>query len=1189
MHKLEEELANPSDERLFAIANALHAGYSVERIWELTRIDKWFLNRLKNIVDFEKGLSNFSLNTLTSETLMDAKKLGFSDRQIAHSVSTTELAVRKIRKEKGVTPFVKQIDTVAAEFPCFTNYLYWTYHASCHDIVFSDQGVMVLGSGVYRIGSSVEFDWCAVRCIRTLRSSGYKTVMVNYNPETVSTDYDEADRLYFENLTLETILDIYEVENSVGVVVSMGGQTPNNIALSLYRENVKILGTSPEMIDGAENRYKFSRMLDKIGVDQPLWKELTSNEEAAKFCNTVGYPVLVRPSYVLSGAAMNVVYTQNDLFNYLAMAVNVSKEYPVVISKFIEEAKEIELDAVALNGQVIAHVISEHVENAGVHSGDATLILPPQDLDPETVRKIEDATRKIGLSLNVTGPFNIQFIAKNNEIKVIECNIRASRSFPFVSKVLGNDLIELATKAIMGIPFELPTLDVPPNYVAVKVPQFSFGRLSGADPVLGVEMASTGEVACFGHDKYEAYMKALLATGFIMPQKNILLSIGSYKEKLEFLPSVKKLHQMGYNIFATSGTADFIQEYNIPVKLLEALDENGSDNYQKLEYSLHQHLSNNLIDLYINLPSKNRYRRPASYMSRGYRSRRMAVDFDIPLITNIKCAKLLVEALSRKIDLSVSAIDYKTSHSIVTLPGLVCLQTFVKDIGEPDCDFSKISKAAIAGGFTSVYICPVGLTESIKDKATLDIARKSCLNQSICDFSLSVAATDINSGMLPPIVGDAAALFCSFQKSSTAFISSLNSISEHVKSWPEEGRIITDAKSADLASILFFCSLKKRSIHVTNVLSKEDIQLIAISKENGVAVTCDVNVYNMFFSKLAFNSPSLGSIGDIQELWKNLSVIDCFSVGPTPYLVGKSLGHSISSAIGIEEALPLLLMAVEEGKLTMEDIREKLHDNPISIFGLPDQPDTYIEVEVDRKQVVSDTGFENALSAWSPVAQKFLGGFIHRVVIRGETVYLDGSFFGDNNGRDVSSVANLISRTNRISSPARRPASFIADFKERNQSPGTRSSILEVLNPTTEGDSSELMEIHQKPKFKFHESADTRGQSESLYSKTLPIAMSNSVFFKKHIVSVKAFSRPDLHLLFSVAQEMKTLIGRGGKIDYLGGKVMCSAFWEPSTRTSSSFESAMYRLGGSVVSINQITSSITKGESMADTGNYLLN
>ncbi|RKO82840.1 hypothetical protein BDK51DRAFT_8423, partial [Blyttiomyces helicus] len=515
---IEEELKNPSDQRIFAIANALHQGYTVDRIWELTRIDKWFLNKLQGIVNLDKTLKTQTLTTVPKTLLLSAKRLGFSDRQVANAMGTTELAVRKLRIEHGITPFVKQIDTVAAEFPCYTNYLYMTYNAAEHDITFGDKGVMVLGSGVYRIGSSVEFDWCAVRCIRTLRASGVKTIMVNYNPETVSTDYDEADRLYFETLTLERVLDIYEIERSDGVVVSMGGQTPNNIALTLHRENVKILGTSPEMIDNAENRYKFSRMLDKIGVDQPLWKELTSNDEATIFCEKVGYPVLVRPSYVLSGAAMNVVYSVDDLHNFLDLAVNVSREYPVVISKYIEEAKEIEMDAVAHDGKLVYHVVTEHVENAGVHSGDATLVLPPQDLDPETVRKIESATRKIGNALNVTGPFNIQFIAKNNEIKVIECNVRASRSFPFISKVLGVDLIEMATKAMVNEPYEpYPKVEIPKDYVAVKVPQFSFSRLSGADPILGVDMASTGEVACFGKDKYEAYIKALLATGFTMP------------------------------------------------------------------------------------------------------------------------------------------------------------------------------------------------------------------------------------------------------------------------------------------------------------------------------------------------------------------------------------------------------------------------------------------------------------------------------------------------------------------------------------------------------------------------------------------------------------------------------------------------------------------------------------------------
>lgn len=661
--KIDDELQTPSDQRLFAIANAMHEGYTVDKIWEMTKIDKWFLRKLKGLSDFSKKMQNLTASDIpkSPETLLQAKRLGFSDRQLAKFWSSNEIAVRRMRLEAGIHPFVKQIDTVAAEFPAFTNYLYLTYNASESDVDFADQGVMVLGSGVYRIGSSVEFDWCSVRAIRTLRACGYKTVMVNYNPETVSTDYDEADKLYFENINLETVLDIYQLEKSSGVLGAMGGQTPNNIALNLYRAGVKVLGTSPEMIDTAENRYKFSRMLDHIGVDQPTWKELTSLDEAHTFCQKVTYPVLVRPSYVLSGAAMNTVYSERDLENYLLQAADVSRDHPVVITKYIENAKEIEMDAVALDGKVVGHFISEHVENAGVHSGDATLICPPQDLEPTTIRRIEEATRKIGAALNVTGPFNIQFIAKDNDIKVIECNVRASRSFPFVSKVMGVDLIEMATKAIMGQPFqEYPPSDLTPGCVGVKVPQFSFSRLSGADPVLGVEMASTGEVACFGVNKYEAYLKALLSTGFKIPKANILLSIGSYKDKKEMLPSIQKLEDIGYKLFATAGTADYLQEHGLSVQYLETL---GRDEDKSSEFSLTQHLAQNTIDMYINLPSNNKYRRPASYMSKGYQTRRMAVDYQIPLVTNVKNAKILVEALGRQFDLEVSKRDFQTSHS----------------------------------------------------------------------------------------------------------------------------------------------------------------------------------------------------------------------------------------------------------------------------------------------------------------------------------------------------------------------------------------------------------------------------------------------------------------------------------------------------------------------------------------------
>lgn len=545
------------------------------------------------------------------------------------------------------------------------------------------------------------------------------------NPETVSTDYDEADRLYFENIALESVLDIYELERSSGVILSMGGQTPNNISLPLHRLHVKILGTSPEMIDTAENRYKFSRMLDRIGVDQPKWKELSSIDEARQFCRDVKYPVLVRPSYVLSGAAMNTVYSEHDLANFLGQAADVSPDHPVVITKYIENAKEIEMDAVASNGKMIGHFISEHVENAGVHSGDATLIQPPQDLSPETVRRIEDATRKIGEALNVTGPFNIQFIAKDNDIKVIECNVRASRSFPFVSKVTGVDLIEMATRAMAGLPVrEYPKPNMPPDYVGVKVPQFSFSRLSGADPVMGVEMASTGEVACFGRTKYEAYLKGLIATGFKLPKKNILLSIGSFKDKMELLPSIQKLKDLGYRLFATAGTADFLEEHGISVKFLEALQ----DEDQRTEYSLTHALANNLIDLYINLPSANRFRRPANYVSKGYRTRRMAVDYQTPLVTNVKNAKILIEAIAHSYDLAINKVDCQTftEHSSTV----------------PDIDMDEMSSTLSVkdmvrhSSFSGRDILSVGeiskselhLLLTVASEMALGVARDGCLD-----------------------------------------------------------------------------------------------------------------------------------------------------------------------------------------------------------------------------------------------------------------------------------------------------------------------------------------------------------------------------------------------------------------------------------------------------------------------------
>ncbi|KAJ3372469.1 hypothetical protein GGF31_001910 [Allomyces arbusculus] len=1072
--EIDEELRNPTDLRVFAIANALHAGYSVDRIWELTRIDKWFLHKLANIVDLDQRLAKHTLTSLPSSMLRAAKQIGFSDRQLATALKSTEMTVREARIERGVTPFVKQIDTVAAEFPAMTNYLYMTYNAVEHDVSFNDKGITVLGSGVYRIGSSVEFDWCAVRAIRTLREQGFKTIMINYNPETVSTDYDEADKLYFENLTLERVLDIYEAEQSAGVLISMGGQTPNNIALPLHRRGVKILGTSPEMIDSAENRYKFSRMLDTIGVDQPKWKELTSFEEASDFCDAVGFPVLVRPSYVLSGAAMNVVYSADDLHNYLSQAVAVSRDYPVVISKFIDEAKEIEMDAVAHDGKILYSVISEHVENAGVHSGDATLVLPPQDLAEETVNKIRIATAKIADALNVTGPCNIQFIAKNNEIKVIECNVRASRSFPFCSKVMGIDLIELAVKAMLDLPTEVPALPEP-EYVAVKAPQFSFSRLSGADPVLGVEMASTGEVACFGKDKYEAYLKALLATNMKLPKKNILLSLGSFKEKAEFLPSIRKLHQLGYNLFATAGSADYLAEHDLPVQYLEVLDGTAAAT-AKTEYSLESALSNGLIDLYINLPSRNKYRRPAEYMSRGYRSRRLAIDMGVPLITNVKCAKMLVEALARNPtkDFTISHIDSKTTYNSVNLPAWVVL------------DPARDPKACIAAGIA----------------ATVDATVMS-----------SAEATDV-----------------------AAVTKKLTTSSK---------TLITSATGAPLASLLFLCSLHNHSLHVT-ALQPEDVELVAMAKTRGVSLTCDVHIAQLAQHK--------------DRYAKFMDVIDAFGVRK---------GEEA-------QALAQLLEVMHQLGMDVEDVADKISLAPQRIFDV--NVDASIELE-DRPN--------NAAA--------------YRVVIQGQTVFLDGEFV-------QSPLPSLVHVGSLV--PVARASTPVATTASTSTIPTTATPaglksprparVSMTAQAAADGNATADEQQLEKRRRRISTTsgavpppaAPTPLTSAMVTSSTGALNAAStqalasgirSAFFRQHILSVDQFTRHELHTLFGVAQEMRTMVERGVAPNLLQGRVLCTAFYEPSTRTCCSFESAWQRLGGSILSVNQLTSSIAKGESFADT------
>ncbi len=642
---IDKSLREPTDNRIFVISKAFQKGYTVDQIHELTKIDKWFLDKLQNIVSTSKEISNIDhKEDLNDELLTKAKREGFSDFQIARliykdkiDVDLSASMIREHRKLRGIVPVVKQIDTLAAEFPAQTNYLYLTYNGTYNDVKYlgDHKSIIVLGSGAYRIGSSVEFDWCSVNALQTIRKCGWRGVMINYNPETVSTDYDMCDRLYFDELTYERVMDIYELENPHGMIVSVGGQIPNNLALKLDKSGVNLLGTSASSIDNAEDRHKFSSMLDRLKIDQPRWKELSTLDDVFDFVKVVGYPVLVRPSYVLSGAAMNVCSNNSELEQFLNLAANVSKKHPVVVSEFIQNAKEIEIDAVANNGEMVAYAISEHIEFAGVHSGDATIQFPPQKLYVETARRIKKIARKIAEELKISGPFNIQFLAKENDIKVIECNLRASRSFPFVSKVLKINFIELAAKVMIGEKFNLPgksAFDL--DYVGIKASQFSFSRLQKADPVLGVDMASTGEVGCIGDDTNEAILKAMLSVGYKIPSKNILISSGSAKQKADLLFASKLLSEKGYNLYATGGSHKYLVDNNIPVTLVHWPSE-PENHPQALSM-----IQNKEIDFVINIP-KNLTQ---VELENGYKIRRAAIDFNIPLITNARLASAFIIA-----------------------------------------------------------------------------------------------------------------------------------------------------------------------------------------------------------------------------------------------------------------------------------------------------------------------------------------------------------------------------------------------------------------------------------------------------------------------------------------------------------------------------------------------------------------
>ncbi|KAM9797952.1 multifunctional protein CAD [Neosynchiropus ocellatus] len=1256
----EKELQTPTDKRIFVLASALRAGYTVDQLYHLTKIDRWFLHKMKNIADHERLLETYNQDesAMPPDVMWKAKQLGFSDKQIALAVQSTELAVRKLRHDWAILPVVKQIDTVAAEWPAFTNYLYLTYHGSEHDLAFQEPHVMVIGSGVYRIGSSVEFDWCAVGCITELRKMGFKTIMVNYNPETVSTDYDMCDRLYFDEISFEVVMDIYEMENPEGVILSMGGQLPNNIAMSLHRQQCRILGTSPECIDCAENRFKFSRMLDTIGISQPQWKELSDMESAVKFCETVGYPCLVRPSYVLSGAAMNVAYGDGDLEKFLNNAVAVSKEHPVVISKFIQEAKEIDVDAVACDGMVMAIAVSEHVENAGVHSGDATLVTPPQDLNQKTIERIKMIVHAIGQELQVTGPFNLQLIAKDDQLKVIECNVRVSRSFPFVSKTLGVDLVALATRVIMDEDVEPVGLMSGKGVVGVKVPQFSFSRLAGADVVLGVEMTSTGEVACFGENRYEAYLKAMLSTGFKIPKKNILLSIGSYKNKSELLPTVQALESLGYDLYASLGTADFYTEHGVKVKAVDwPFEEDDSEGPTKeKQRSIMDYLEENHFDLVVNLSMRNSGgRRLSSFVTKGYRTRRMAVDYSVPLIIDIKCTKLFVQAL-RQIGRSPPVkthVDSMTSQTLVRLPGLIDVHVHLREPGATHKeDFSSGTAAALAGGVTMVCAMP-NTSPAVVDAGSLALMQKLAKAGCRCDYALYLGAASENAATLPAIAAQAAGLKMYLNDTySTLKMDNVSLWMEHFEMWPKHMPIVAHAEKQTVAAILMVAQLYQRPVHICHVAKKEEILIIRAAKQKGIQVTCEVAPHHLFLCEdhvpqigggRAEVRPMLGTREDMEALWDNLDVVDCFATDHAPHSVEEKNGKSPPPGYpGLETMLPLLLTAVSDGRLTLDDIVKRLHDNPRRIFGLPLQENTYVEVDLEQEWTIPQA-MQFTKSKWTPFQGLRVKGKVRRVVLRGEVAYIDGQVlvppgYGedvktwsagaappeppmvspvDRSGAQGSAVQlPLLSQTpeqarptpprevlvrTRAPSPRRSgDARYLQPPRVHRSSdpglpPGERMGVrvrartdcvcstdMLALPPSGAAPPAGDGYAHPPPLSRLLSPQAGPGQVPPGQLSHLQVSPLLHPLVGQHVLSVRQFSKEQMSHLFNVAHTLRLMVQKERSLDVLKGKVMASMFYEVSTRTSSSFAAAMQRLGGSVVHFSESTSSSQKGESLAD-------
>ena len=1122
----EDELRNPNNNRMSSIANSFYSGqYNVDEMYDLTHIDKWYLKKMWKIIEMQKTLEAIGINEQISEKLLyRAKRIGFSDYQISKMLKKTEIFVRDLREGYNIKPVVKQLDTVAAEYPCFTNYLYLTYNGDYNDIGFDEETVIVLGSGVYRIGSSVEFDWCAVNCVRELRDQGYKTVMINYNPETVSTDYDEVDRLYFDEISFESVMDIYGFENCRGVILSMGGQIANNIAMSLHRKRVKIIGTNPENIDNAENRFKFSRMLDQIEIDQPEWRELTDRESTRDFCSEAGYPCLIRPSYVLSGAMMSVIYSQTEMDEYLENVV-ISNDYPVVISKFITGAKEIEVDAVADKGELKLWAISEHVEDAGVHSGDASLILPPKNINDITKNLLLVNTRKIAKKLEIDGPFNIQYIAKNNEIKVIECNLRVSRSFPFVSKVKDINFIRTATKIMIGAEYNISVNRE--NYTGVKVPQFSFNRLANADNRLGVEMLSTGEVACFGNNHNEAYLKALAATGFkIKNGCNVLVSIGSYADKKELLGSINLLANSGFKLYGTNGTANYYSEKNICITALD-----NDDIYNKIKEGVFGLIIN------VSIPNKTRQNKKTN----GYYIRRLSIDYGIDILINTKCVKLYTESIvgHYQNSKSIADSDVKTTARYIKIPMLIDIHVHVREPGDEHKEtWHTCSRAALNGGVGLICAMPNTKPSCVN----LDIYNRVnsiASSNSVCDYMLFVGADGENYTELANLNPKVCAVkFYLNETYSTLKIRNISVLRQYFIHCPDDMLMCFHSEVEMVGVVLYLASIYKKRVHICHVSRKDEIEMIRDAKENGIDCTCEVTPHHLFMGddtllpdSLRTVKPPLNTSEDREALWENMDIIDCFATDHAPHLKEEKQTCGCPGFTGLETMLPLLLNAVNAGKLTIDDIVEKCYHNPKRILRLNPNygENSYIEINLDREYEISDSKLKTK-AGWTPFDGVKVKGSLERFVFNGLCVF--------NNGLNEN-ITRLGQNVNVF-----------------------KTSILSVNN--------------ENEKY-------VRSNSVSS-GNNLKLSIRNKEEPKlDNLIDVSQLNRNNLRQIFKNAMSLKGEIKKYGKLDILRGKTVGLYFDEPSSRTYGSFYVAVKKLGGEVLSLNSSTSSSKKGESLYDT------